>query len=55
MVTKNITKKLGCDKATINSVLAALKATPDKRILSRKKGSERPRKITEEVLTALNR
>jgi hypothetical protein len=35
--------------------LAALKATTDNGILSRKKGSRRPRKITEEVLEALKR
>jgi transposase len=53
--TKNIAERLGCDKATINRVLAASKATPDKGIPARKKGSGRPRKITEEVLAALKR
>lgn len=53
--TKNIAERLGRDKATINRVLAASKATPDKGIPARKKGSGRPRKITEEVLAALKR
>jgi transposase len=45
--TKDIAERLGRDKATINHVLAALKASPDKGISSRKKGSGRSRKITE--------
>lgn len=53
--TKNIAERLGRDKATINHVLDTSKTTLDKGIPSRKKGSGRPRNITEEVLVALKR
>jgi hypothetical protein len=52
VVTKNISSRLDCDKATINRIFSALKATLDNGIPSRKKGSGRPMKITG-VLAAL--
>jgi transposase len=50
-----IASRLGRDKATINRILAAAKASPDLGVPSRKKGSGRPRQVTEDVLKALKR
>jgi transposase len=50
-----IASRLGRHKATINYVLAASKALPNRAVPQRKKGSGRPRKLTEDVLKILKR
>jgi transposase len=50
-----IASRLGSHEATINRVLAASKTLPNRAVPQRKKGSGRPRKLTEDVLKILKR
>jgi transposase len=55
MKTKEIIAHTGRNTTTITCILAASRALPDQSIPQRKKGSGRPRKVTEIVLKSLKR